>query len=307
MRCFASNLLTKKKEAPARLVNSLINALTETEHMDGPLKTMPAVPFLPRYILIVPDWDIVKHIGHYKFGVTTILQKVVKWIVVNMFRAIETRKEDLAQSKKGATFPSEPKIIWVKMINRVNCHDRALSVRNKFNAVLDDILADYNNHYVIDINTKLSDASYFAKNTFNEDGAIHFWLEINELIKEYDVHNISLKPIKPVDASEYQRLCMPLPPLTNTIRDSSCASFRHGIPSHDRSAHHGCSNTVSSSGHRDDHIHQINKIWHRRIPSTKPIRRKLAKYYYVINYCCTSLTLRQLCHLHIEFAVCYNV
>ena len=77
------------------------------------LKTNVQAPFLPRFIIVVPDWDIVKYVGHYKYGVTIITKKIVRWMVTNMSRSIQTHKDDLSRTKKGAVTPSEPKFVWV--------------------------------------------------------------------------------------------------------------------------------------------------------------------------------------------------
>ena len=77
VRCFSSHRLTKIKEAPARLVNSLINALNEDKSIRSTHSMVErnlTAAFLPRFIIVVPDWDIVKHVGHYKFGVMVITE-----------------------------------------------------------------------------------------------------------------------------------------------------------------------------------------------------------------------------------------
>ena len=76
VKCFSLHPLTKIKEAPAQLVNSLVHALNE-KPPDSESKTNVQTPFLPRFIIVVPDWDIVKYVGHYKYGVTIITEKIV--------------------------------------------------------------------------------------------------------------------------------------------------------------------------------------------------------------------------------------
>ena len=215
VQCFVSNPLTKLKELPARVVNSLIHALNDNsdeEDKKSDIKEKKFAPFLPRFILIVPDWDIVKHIGHYQYGVSIITEKLLKWIIMQMERAIAVRKEDLARTKAGATLPNDPKMIWVAMVDRVGCFDCALSVRNKFNSVLETILADHKHHYIIDINRQLNDSTYFSANTFNNEGAMRYLLEINQKIRDFDAaQGDSLKPLKPTDRKP-DRYRMPPPP-----------------------------------------------------------------------------------------------
>ena len=104
VKCYSSNPLSHKKEAPARLVNALVNAINDNT-------------YLPRLIIVAPDWDIVRHIGEVSFGIFTIFEKLMKWVVNTMNRAVDTRKEDLRKFSEGATTCSEPKWLWVKMID----------------------------------------------------------------------------------------------------------------------------------------------------------------------------------------------
>ena len=152
---FLSNPLTKNKEASARLVNSLVHALNEKPMQDTEGRIIGNAHFLPRFIVVIPDWDLVKHIGHYKFGISIIAEKLLKWIVSAMERAVKTRRDDLARIKKGAVIASEPKIVWVKMIDQPGCFDKALAIQSKFNTILENILADFTNHYIVDLTTKL--------------------------------------------------------------------------------------------------------------------------------------------------------
>ena len=83
-----------------------------------------------------------------------------------------TRKDDLSRAKAGATSHSEPKIVWIAMIDRVGCQDRALSIRNKFNSILETILADFDHHYIANINKLLSDSSFFSGTTLATSGTL---------------------------------------------------------------------------------------------------------------------------------------
>ena len=238
VRCFSSHLMSKIKEAPARLVKVLIHGLNEKRNVERSGQKicecqlqMPAA-LLPRYIIIVPDWDIVKHIGHYHYGVSIMIQKVMSWIN----RAIMTRKDDLSRAKAGTTSHSESKIVWIAMIDRVGCQDWALSIRNKFNSILETILADFDHHYIANINKPLSDSSFFSGTTLATSVTLRYWLEVDKIIKEFDTHNISLRPIKASDKPD-QKLKMPPPSLTQhwkhcdsnwTQRNSQCSkTHRH--------------------------------------------------------------------------------
>ena len=135
---------TLRTPVPARLLNALIHALNEphfvndNKALDDQHQNFKQAPFLPRFIIVIPDWDLVKHIGHYKYGISLITGRILHWLILEMNEMVEIRRDNLKRSKEGATVATEPKFVWVKMINRVGCYDRALSVRNKFNTILED-------------------------------------------------------------------------------------------------------------------------------------------------------------------------
>ena len=99
--------------------------------------------------------------------------------------------------KIGAVTTAEPKFIWVKMLQRMRSSDKVLTVRSKFNWMLETLLADRKHHYVIDVNPILRDHEYFNNlNDLNNDGLILFWKEIDECIRLFDKHKLSLRPQK---------------------------------------------------------------------------------------------------------------
>ena len=153
---------------------------------------------LPRFILVVPDWDLLKYFGAKacRFGISDISFKILKWMANNIDRVIECRKEDLSRIKPGVISPAEPKIIWVKMINRVEVTARVLAVRNKFNQAMADMVADRKSHFILDPNSVVEDSSLISAihGTLNAEGHIRYWKKIDELIEKFDYKEVSLKP-----------------------------------------------------------------------------------------------------------------
>ena len=148
VKCYSTNPLSKIKETPARLVNALAHGLNENQ-------------WLPRLIIITPDGDVVQYIGEISYGIYEIIEKLMKWVISAMYKLLEARKDALTKHKSGAISYGEPKLIWVKMIDCVQVVEKALVVRNKFNRALENLLVDRHNHYVIDINHRINQASNF--------------------------------------------------------------------------------------------------------------------------------------------------
>ena len=183
--CFTTHPMSLTKSAPARLLNAFIKALNEKDCKS-----------LPRLVIFVPDWDLVKNINFYKSGAKRAFDAVLKWIMHNANRAIQSKKDSLAHKKPGSVTPSEPKIIWVKMIERIGGeYDKALSVRYRFNAALEDQLADHKHHYILDIGKNIADPNYLsARNQLNDDGMHRYWRELDRLIDLFEQDHDNFKP-----------------------------------------------------------------------------------------------------------------
>ena len=216
VKCFTARPASSVKSVPARMVNALIKALNESFR-------------IPRFIIVVPDWDILKYINYNTYGVEKVVTEMLDWMFEKMSEAIEDKRTQLRKIKEGSVVSSEPKYVWVKMLQRMRSYEKVLKVRNKFNTVLEKMLADRNNHYVIDPNPILRDASYFTRhNDLNAEGGILFWKEIDECIKLFESRKLPLRPRKDpeneprTDSAAMMRFRMPPPPPPRrSIEDAS--------------------------------------------------------------------------------------
>ena len=243
----------------------LINVLNEptTRPSQGcESKHEQTAPFLPRFIIVLPDWDIVKHIGHYKYGISIIAEQVLNWLVKNMTKMVDIRRDDLTRVKKGAGTLREPKFLWVKMINRVGCHDKVLAIRNKFNTLLENALVGCKNHYILDINRKMSDASHFIHDTITEIGAIRYWMELDSTIEQYDTGDASLKPIHSSELQEKRFKLPPVPPKTHAHR---CVDIGMGISR----SHCMYPTTKYGYGYADSESHRSKSRTHHKEKTSK--------------------------------------
>ena len=188
---FTSKPTSHIRSMPAQLVNVFIKALNEHNR-------------ILQMVLFVPDWDLAKYVNFYEVGVKHIFERLIGWMLTQISRAIQAKKDSLAHKKAGAVTPSEPKIIWVKMIERVGGEfERALTVRYRFNTVLEDQLAGRKNHFIIDIGKVIADSSYYTvRNSLNGNGAALFWSQLDRNIEIFDYdreefipkHQVSLNP-----------------------------------------------------------------------------------------------------------------
>ena len=101
--------LSKTKSVAARLLNSIIEGMNTWAH-------------LPRYILIVPDMDVIDYIcksNYIFFDQKPNFEPIMSWLVKEIKKAIEIRLDDLHHKCLGTILTSvEPRLIWVKVVPR---------------------------------------------------------------------------------------------------------------------------------------------------------------------------------------------
>ena len=177
----------KGSKSLARLVNPLIEALNENDH-------------LPKICLILPDKDIWGIIDAKNTRASVVIRSSIHYIVKQMDMYFDHRKLDLEDKKPGALLDTEnfPKIVWVHMLKRPKSlvSDGSLfSVRGKFSSILEEHLMDghANCHHIISIEVDLNEFVWPAgQSDFYWQGWI--WCEINRGIKKFDLDEIMLRP-----------------------------------------------------------------------------------------------------------------
>ena len=206
VKCYTANPASRTKEVPVRLVNCITKARNDRTR-------------LPKYIILVPDADIVKNINYYNFGFRSLAEKDIEWMAKTIKKELELRKDELAKVQKGSILYREPKIIWVEMIDRIHIIEKYLAMSNKFNGAMHATLANYRDNYVMSINRAMFDTSLFTlTGKLNNQGKEQYWNEIDKQLQDFEQGRISLQPIcdKPkseiLNASANKRYCMPSPP-----------------------------------------------------------------------------------------------
>ena len=121
--CFTPNPQSLVKDVLARFVNCLIKALNDATK-------------LPRIIIIIPDDDILCFINFVTYGIKQVCRSAISYVSTQMTRALETKKEQLIRRKPGSIIASEPKLIWVNMMDKIDVDDEVLALRSKYNSAL---------------------------------------------------------------------------------------------------------------------------------------------------------------------------
>ena len=67
-----------------RIINALVEQLNDKKK-----------PHLPRYIVILLDIDLIVEAKTFDFGARDTFEQTVQWLLNNIIRSIDTRKNDL--------------------------------------------------------------------------------------------------------------------------------------------------------------------------------------------------------------------
>ena len=100
----------------ARIFNQLVKALNGEE-------------CLPKIIVMLPEKVLIEYINFFGFGISSILDSTIGWLVTQCNRIINTRFQKLAEFQLGCVCEGEPRLIWIKIINSP-ANDKALAIRN---------------------------------------------------------------------------------------------------------------------------------------------------------------------------------
>ena len=150
----------------ARILNALIKAFNEDE-------------LLPKYIIIMPDKDIISSINMFDYGITTLIETNINWLLDQMARTIITRREDLKNKRSGTAPAFLPRVFWVEMLQRPYTTNNRLknifAQHNKFNRSLKNILQIEHYMEVISLQN-MGDTPFFdAFGELSDMGAHHYW------------------------------------------------------------------------------------------------------------------------------------
>ena len=133
--------LSQTRSILSRLFNAFVKALNDFK-------------YLPKYILIMPDKDIIENIGVYDFGIADTIEDCIKWLLININRYLELHKEDMMGKRPGSIFStSEPRLIWITMLCRPvdSFAKNVFSLVHKFNNILETVISGDKRSHILKV------------------------------------------------------------------------------------------------------------------------------------------------------------
>ena len=170
--------------------------------------------YLPRYIFIIPDRNIVDHLKFNDEGLGELMEKIAKWLVTQVDRVLDGGIEELKAKHAGAIQTCT--VIWVAILRRPTGENTvdsqhsnlplALSTaRRKVNFALEDQLVNCDAEMMLMETHDLTrgNNNFDNRNRLNADGRWEFWREIDHLFKKFDRGEVCLNPIQHTTQNRY--------------------------------------------------------------------------------------------------------
>ena len=186
--------LSNMRSYLARVYNELIKTLNDKSFEYH----------LPRYLIILLDRDLISKARVFDYGVTKTLEDIIKWLLININRAIELRKEDMYGKCPGSlTQSSELRLIWIMMLCRPEgSFDRKVnSLTTKFNSILEEVVAGDRRSHILLVQVD-SQAAFDCVGNLTQMGIYEYWRNLDFQMKEFDWGKTELQPRKPTSKFE---------------------------------------------------------------------------------------------------------
>ena len=171
------------RDLMARLLNTLRNMICEEK-------------VLPRAIVFVLDNDMIKYAGIAGFGMSLAYGKLLHFLLSEVHRMIQTRKDYLPLKAKKQHFPE---IIWINPPFHCNFANVDNSQRNKFSRALDTTAAIYEENWSLKLkriwNPQSSELFLKESQRFTTKGFMTYWMAVDRTIRYWDT---ALSPLKKV-------------------------------------------------------------------------------------------------------------
>ena len=180
------NVKTSAARGLACLLNPLLEALNEQAR-------------LPKYIIMIPDKDIIVETKSYGFGASYILASAIYFLIRQMEMLLKRCRIDLKDKNRGAVIQENyPKIIWSRMLKRPNQvsllgQSKTIVLRGRFNTILEECLFEGpDNLHLISI--EVDEADFDLTGFLTSTGKETFWKEMDHGFKKFDLGEIKLLP-----------------------------------------------------------------------------------------------------------------
>ena len=140
----------------SRIINSFISAVNNKI-------------YLPAYLIILLDDDLIDYLQYKKFGVSTLYGNWLEFLAGNIQMTLEKARDELPNFAKAA---EKTQVYWVEPPNHIEFTSEDKQMREKFSHCLEALTKIYNDMRVLKISTPLckEDSNLVINNRFTKMG-----------------------------------------------------------------------------------------------------------------------------------------
>ena len=157
---------------------------------------------LLRIIIFPIDDDIITGlVKEDKPGVSKSLGTAVSWFTNRIENILQRKREEMYEICMGSLVHNEPKLMWIKAINRPRAKESAQVLIEKYNDILEETLASRHLSYIISLEDVITANHLDRKGDLTIEGRIVFWKFIDQMVHQFDKHEVKLKPRRVITES----------------------------------------------------------------------------------------------------------
>ena len=184
------------EEFLAQIYNALVSALNDDDNVH-----------LPRYLIIVLDYDLIQAANVYDFGVVEVFEDLLKWLLINLSSTVELRKKELIKKRPGAVSTTmEPRLVWVTMLHHP--HNTTLkkifALTHKFNSSLENIISKDKRSHILKVHIEGNETNFKQNGDLTEIGQEKYWRAIDAQMADFDHGITDLVPM-PAKQEKFSR------------------------------------------------------------------------------------------------------
>ena len=179
---------------------------------------------LPKYIVVIPDSDVITYGGVYDDEATNMIYTLLHYLVKNINRKVDDRFKAIYKKKPGAVKAGEPRIAWVKMLDRPPSIGGKV-LKSRHNDILEELLFEEGHSHIVEIRSLNQDRFFDQCGKLLAEGRVQFFKELDHVLKEFDRNKIELMPRKPSSSlkekdntQERTKVVSPAPALSTTLK-----------------------------------------------------------------------------------------
>ena len=142
------------------------------------------------------DKDLVQYVQVFDYGVSCTFGDTLKWLLINIDRCVEIQKKSMRTKHKGAvSSTSEPRLIWVNMLQRpITTNKQIFALTKKFNTILEEVVSGDKRSHFMRVTIDHANDHFDHAGDITPRGFIALWKHIDTIMYDFEIGKDDLTP-----------------------------------------------------------------------------------------------------------------